>query len=593
MMVICNRSLVFFAFVACLPAIAVADDERWWPVQALPRAVVRTSERHMSLGHQMLVQSVAGLAAKAVNQGQGDEMVWVSSDNVDLETWYSALLKRNPSLEARGEFGPWELVDRYFQRKVIKGYILYSPDKSKGLINDHRSGMDLSVNVATSLAGLLDGVLVADDLEEEARAHGLSKLLDARGKTQAWCFETYKDRFNRRLLCTQDPRKSNLRDLAVAQHVLVLYGADEPTEAALKWLDPLSPIAGWNGGDEFETTRLSSIYGHIQTATDWCLNIPVLMAGSERVTFSPLKGFNPRSIDWSDRRSCVSFVLSDGDNVQWLQTSFFHGNTSYWHNPDRGKIPFGWSCCFAQLSQLCPFAIDYALATRSDNDRFIEWGGGYYYPDLFGSARPNGSELLARHARRTWQFMQKTGTRILAFNVAKSESPDALKAYATIAGETDDLSAMLVFQYSPYEGGAGRTFWVKDRRGVEVPVITARYSIWEHTNGRARSGTPAKVAREIHESASGKVPRHDWVIVHAWSYFRHAPGGNEDAENMPQDEAPARSSVRGYSPARWCSERLPADVRVVTPEELTWRIRMEHDAVTTQKLVDGFRSRCN
>jgi hypothetical protein len=370
----------------------------------------------------------------------------------------------------------------------------------------------------------------------------------------------------------------------------VLYGADEPTELAMKWLEPLSPIAGWNGGDEFETTRLSSIHGHLQTATDWCMNLPVLMAGSERAPVASARAFDPRGIDWSDRRSCVSFILTDGDNVQWLQSSFFRGNTSYWANPDRGQIPFGWSCCFTQLAQLCPVALDHALATQKGNDRFIEWGAGYYYPDLFGHSRPDRNELLARHARRTWKFMQQTGTRIIAFNVANVDSPDALKAYETIARETDDLSAILVFQYSPYEAGAGRKFWVKDRRGVEVPVITARYSIWEHSNERARSGTPAKIAREIRESASGKVPRHDWANVHAWSYFRRAPGADEDAENMPQDGAPDLGGVRGYNAALSCSERLPADVRVVTPEELTWRIRMEHNAAMTKKLLDAFGS---
>ncbi len=46
--------------------------------------------------------------------------------------------------------------------------------------------------------------------------------------------------------------------------------------------------------------------------------------------------------------------------------------------------------------------------------------------------------------------------------------------------QTDGLLAILVFQYDGYEAGAGKTFWVKDRNGIEVPVISARYSIWNH-----------------------------------------------------------------------------------------------------------------
>ena len=75
-------------------------------------------------------------------------------------------------------------------------------------------------------------------------------------------------------------------------------------------------------------------------------------------------------------------------------------------------------------------------------------------------------------------------------------------------------------------------FWVEDRKGVEVPVISARYSIWEHKNRNARSGTPAKVAREIRQtvenSPPGELPRYDWVIDHVWPYFRKAPGAGRD-----------------------------------------------------------------
>ena len=584
------RLLVFVLVIGILPIVACGDEDRWWPIQTLPKSIVRTREKGFSKPLEMLVQSIAGLAAKSVNDASGDEMVWMSSSNMDYEAWYNAWLKRNPAVEVRGEFSPWELVDRFSERDLIKGYILYSEDKSSGDLNDHRAGLNQSVNIATSLAGLLDGIIVDESLESEAKQHGLKLLMDVRTKTAKWCFETYRDKFNRSLLCTQDPKKPNLRDLAIAQRVFVIYGNDPTVEAALKWLEPLSPIMGWNGGDEFKCTQLSSIHGHFQTATDWCINAPVLMSGSEKVIDPPRqKTFDPRGIEFDEARNCVSFVISDGDNVQWYESSFFQGNPNFWASPDRGKIPYGWSACYAHLTQLCPMAIDYALNTQKENDRMIEWGGGYYYPDLFGKARPNRQELLARHARRTWNLMKRTGTRIIGFNVAKVGSPEALAAYKTIAHETDDLLAILAFQYVPYEGGAGSTYWVKDSRGIEIPVITARYSIWEHSNKRERSGTPAKVAREIRKAASGKVVRNDWVIIHAWSYFRKALGNDENTEDMNQSDAENQGGVRGYSPAVWCAERLPANVKVVTPEELAWRIRMKRDAKTTKKLIEEFQ----
>ena len=56
-------------------------------------------------------------------------------------------------------------------------------------------------------------------------------------------------------------------------------------------------------------------------------------------------------------------------------------------------------------------------------------------------------------------------------------------------------------------------------------------------------------------------------------------GVDEDAENMVQEDAAAKNGIRGYTPVVWCAERLPECIRVVSPEELLWRIRMQHDPI--------------
>jgi hypothetical protein len=256
-------------------------------------------------------------------------------------------------------------------------------------------------------------------LTGEAKQRELKMLLDVRGKTQAWCFDRYRDQFNRHMLCTQDPRKPNTRDLAIAQKTLTVFGYAEPVPAAMKWLEPLSPILSWNGGDEFKTTQMSTLWGHIQTATDWGVNLPVLMAGTERAEPAKAKSFDPRTIDWKDQRSAVSFI-----------------------------------------------------------------------------------------------------------------------------------------------------------------------------NSRPRSGTPAKVAREIRQTVEhtppAELPRNDWVNAHAWSWFKKAPGADENAEDMPQENAEAQGGARGYTLVTWCVERLPASIRAVGPEELVWRIRMQHNPEQTRKMIQDW-----
>ena len=377
------------------------NDHRWWPVQAAPKSVVRVANPP-DAALEMMVQSLAGLAAKAVNEGSGDELVWVATGNPNMEEWLARLGRSHPQVQNGGVYQPWELVDRYSRAGIVKGYILYRLDRSVGELNAHRPAMNCSVNVATSLAGLSNGVIVAEELQEQAQAHGLTLLLDVREKTQAWCFQTYQHQFNRRLLCTQDPRKPHARDLAIAQRAFTLYGSEEPIRAALEWLEPLSPILGWNGGDEFATTDLSSRFGHIQTASDWCMNLPVLMAGTEQFAIQAprLKCIDPERIDWSDRRSAVSFIQTDGDNLQWMEGNFFLGNASYWGSPDRGKIPFGWSCCFAHLGQLVPQAVDYASGHPFDQRLFCGMGRRLLLPRPLrhGSDQPLGTARSAGHS---------------------------------------------------------------------------------------------------------------------------------------------------------------------------------------------------
>src|SRR5262245_46600749 len=102
----------------------VDDQFGWWPTQAMPKAIVRASVQNelpaRRASCEMMVQSLAGLAAKAVNDHRGDEMVWVATDNVDVEDWLARLLKRHPQLDMRGVFDPWPLVDRYLKQGIIK-----------------------------------------------------------------------------------------------------------------------------------------------------------------------------------------------------------------------------------------------------------------------------------------------------------------------------------------------------------------------------------------------------------------------------------------------------------------------------------------
>jgi hypothetical protein len=185
--------------------------------------------------------------------------------------------------------------------------------------------------------------------------------------------------------------------------------------------------------------------------------------------------------------------------------------------------------------------------------------------------------------------MKRAHTNIVGFNLTDLDQEDALTAYKVWAAQTDGLLAILVFRYDAYEGGAGQIWWVKDKNGVDVPVISAGYAIWNHLNGRDRAGTPAKVARQIAQKQAGGQ-RYEWVVCHVWSWFKPASNNDENAEDMGQDdtESPKQGGERGYLPAVWCANRLPDRVHVMSIEELIWRIRMQHNTGQTRRLIDAW-----
>lgn len=563
------------------PALDEAFSPRWWPVQKPARGVVRTTDdaihapgwdSNLNPNH-MLVQSLAGLAALAVNEGRSDEMVWIEPGMVDYTRWYEGAVNRL-DLEERGVFDPWALAERLNQQGLIKGYILYRFDTSEGHLYSTRVALDHSVNVATTAAGVLQGILIDESQVEQAEAMGLALLLDARDKDMQWCVDTYKPELYRKALVTQDPRVPHCRAFAIANKVMTVYGTNQLVEDIMAWMEPLSPIIGWNSGEEFSFTVLPTLYGHFNTATNWCYNLPLLSAGSEQYAVKPFNSLDPTTIDFDDGKHAVAMGMSDGDNVQWLMGNFCSA-PDYWGNADHGTLPVGWTACIPNLIQVSPETVDYLATTQPATTSIMQDAGGYYYPDRFGENRSE-PDLLRLHARQVGAYMQQANVKILWFICHNLQSAAAFAAYDIYAQEIEGLLGMCAIQYTPYEGGAGNIYWATDKDGNGVPVVTARYSLWANSTTGKRSGTPAEIAEQINARAARKSNQgevlHEWAVVHAWSYFKETPESDEPA--------------RGLDPTHWCMEQLDPSIKAVSPEELLWRIRMAEHPEHTRTLID-------
>ncbi len=535
------------------PALAEVSAD-WWPAQKAAQAYVEVAVPQ-SFAERNLLQGLAGLAARAVNEGRGDELVWMDDGNAEIKEWQQLTVKRL-SMERRGGFSVWELLTRYQEKSLVKGYVVYQAEV------DHREATKTneSLNVATTLAGLLDAVPVEESLEGRIQACGLSRLADGRSLTLAEAFDRYRGQCDSNAVYLLNPRLPNMRDLAVAHRGFVGYGTNGTTRMLFDWTVPLAPVIGWGQGDEFKHTAPVSRSGHFHTVSDCAQNIPFLSAGAGSYRPRHLPAFDPKSIDRTDKRPCVAFMMSDGDNLGYMMAGFW--SKSFWGHPAHGQFPMGFSAALGDLAQTMPVVLDRLVETKPPRTSVIQFTGGYFYPDLFAADRTNRWNLLREHSRRINTQMQRTGATIMCCIMDKSDSPEAQQALRIFAEEINPLLGIMIMEYAPYHGGGGKVHWVPDGRGGEVPAVTARYCMWAGMNKKGAGG-PAEVARQANEDAATDGDNGvSWVAVHAWSQHLDPVTGRKE---------------HGLGPLARCVESLdPAKVHVVSPEELLWRLRLNH-----------------
>ncbi len=588
-------SLNLFAMSSSSEGKDMNDEHRWWPIQKAPKGVVIAKVKMKSkrtAGEQaLLIQSLSGLAAKAVNNGEFDELVWVDHKHDDYNKWYVKAKKRL-GFEERGNLNAWQLLERYKEKGLVKGYIVYKEDHS-GRDADF-SEIDQSANIATSLSGLMDAVIIEEKVEDKAKELGLKRLFDARGKTLKWLYDNYKDKLNRNLLVTSGARNISSRATIIANKAMATSGHDQSVIDIFKWLNAPSPVTGWfHAGEGNHVKKLSRLGLHLHPG--FVVNLPVLSAASHTYEGKSVEPVNPSKINFDDTKNAAAYIMSDGDNFGWL-TKRFAFTKSYWGNPHHGEFPFGWTIAVGQLDQVSPDIMDLFAKTKPENVSIVEQSGGYWYPDLFAIDRPNRKEILAEHARAIWHYMKKRGSRVFSFICMDVDSESAKEAFQVFAEEMPGLVGMIGIQYYPYNGGHGEIMWFKNKDGIEIPVVTPKYAQWNHADWEG-GGTPAEIAQWINEEAKEKNKKGEksfsLTSVHCWSHFQKGNPDDPKSQEIGKTKKEYRRNDHkgpcGLTPVKWGVEAIDPVVKVVSPEELIWHIRMDHNPEQTKKVIENMK----
>lgn len=266
----------------------------------------------------------------------------------------------------------------------IKGLIIYDP----ALLD--------TINVATTLAGQRDGIVVSPSLAQHVqKLVPFPVLLDLRTfgwktRLQAylWAQQNALSEASSHFVAGLDPTAlAGLRSFLVATRTFVYwldsrkylpdFSAVTLSERTLmvQILQSFAPGAvhlGWFI-DESSGVNLTSIQAMIVLASDYFTNLEVWSAIRPEAAFATPPEV---AVPAASEKIYLSFTISDGDNLQYMQHRMLH----LWEDTARGSLPIGWTFS-PPLIQAAPALAAYYTQTATANDEFIAGpsGAGYVF----------------------------------------------------------------------------------------------------------------------------------------------------------------------------------------------------------------------
>lgn len=502
--------------------------------------------------------------------------VWLA----DLEQRWGVTVEASPS-----DFGG---LLKLFKGDVA-GYVTYSAASSD------------TVNVAVSYAAALStspaGVVVAVELGDVAAlttalGSGASHLVAAENRTYA---DVLKDHpistdFNTRIFDLQDPSKSGcLVDWATFAGALHYWDStpnlSDPTSKAV-FAAAQAPAAmfGWGTSEGNSVDSMSGVGMYIHAsdfahnlATLACFDAADLQQKRSDVAVEAAaarRGGAGAPAAAVARKHTVSFLMTDGDNVQWLLNDFADPGGKWFGSTDRGKVPLGWTMSPA-MAELAPSVLSSFYRNMSTMDAFIAApsGVGYAIPGKFphtqseqsgdGRDGTNGSDpSLQAFTDLTSSFLGKADMSVVNYIADSNCAPECTDPMLA----HDNIDSVLLYYGGGYVGGNGLIQWSAQGK----PVIAGRYALW----GSPGSGfdDPVSLTRKLR--ALPKDPRdpqaYSLIPVHVWTH------------NV-SDVVAAAGLLGGDF------------FDVVTPEELVSRVsaNVYHDCASAPKATGPYAASCS
>lgn len=534
------------------------------------RNSINETETMQGLQYHLLCQSLAGLTNRMVEEGKSDVAVWLYDHCGKASYKVSKQALEDMGICEQGVQNGLELACSDYES--VDGLRLQLKDFFDGyVLTDVKNNPESGI-VASVASHVYNSIIVDVRDKEYFEKAGYSMKYDATHKTTLDAWHEFKDKCNNEALVIMPVQTGELREFAIKNNLFVLNlnkKQGDPRsgqnvdllEEVLAWLQPNVPVYGWEQGvseDQF-VARISKS-GHPMIPCDWSYNHSLTsLLYTERQQPVQAQSFNLKLIDFDKKRNYVSFFLSDGDNIQWMMQDFA---TSFYDVPEAIEVKMSYGLPVSTLSMMAPAQLHNLMNLRRDECSVLEMlGGGYYYIDTY-SQNNNRNDNLKIAAERLAVSMRRYHVGLLGVMAMDVKSAASREAYQAFVDANDRLEGIIALQYSPYAGGGGEVFWVTNKNGYDIPVITVRYSLWDRIH--EREGSPDFIASKL--EAEAQVESFSAICVHAWSRFE----GN----------------AHGAAAARLCAGKLDGRFEVVNMQELVWRLRMSRHPEQTLEYLN-------
>ena len=531
---------------------------------------INENETNQGLQYNIICQSLAGLTNRMVEEGKSDVAVWLYDHGGKASYKVSKQALEDMGICEQGVQNGLELACSDYES--VDGLRLQLKDFFDGyVLTDVKNNPESGI-VASVASHVYNSIIVDVRDKEYFEKAGYSMKYDATHKTTLDAWHEFKDKCNNEALVIMPVQTGELREFAIKNNLFVLNlnkKQGDPRsgqnvdllEEVLAWLQPNVPVYGWEQGvseDQF-VARISKS-GHPMIPCDWSYNHSLTsLLYTERQQPVQAQSFNLKLIDFDKKRNYVSFFLSDGDNIQWMMQDFA---TSFYDVPESNEVKMSYGLPVSTLSMMAPAQLHNLMNLRRDECSVLEMlGGGYYYIDTY-SQNNNRNDNLKIAAERLAVSMRRYHVGLLGVMAMDVKSAASREAYQAFVDANDRLEGIIALQYSPYAGGGGEVFWVTNKNGYDIPVITVRYSLWDRIH--EREGSPDFIASKL--EAEAQVESFSAICVHAWSRFE----GN----------------AHGAAAARLCAGKLDGRFEVVNMQELVWRLRMSRHPEQTLEYLN-------